>query len=235
LSVANSFVCVTHQLEYKHKKNERNEHDKIFHFVKPLFYEFLFIKQNKKMLSNLICTNQVKLAKQAIENGAVDINEKDKCGNTAIMHASCLGHYEIVEMLLARGANARDCNRYGTRPLHSACFGGNLSIVILLIKHGADITDKDVYGFNPLMKATQEGYTDIVRHLLFLGADPRYKIEITNSLYSGWGPLTVAARHGFFEIVLLLITAACDINLQSGAGDTALILATAWGHESTVH
>jgi ankyrin repeat protein len=84
------------------------------------------------------------------------------------------------------------------------------------------------------MKAAQEGNTDIVRHLLFIGADPQYRIEITNSLYSGWSPMTVAARHGFFEIVLLLITASGDMNMQSGSGDTALILATAWGHESTV-
>jgi hypothetical protein len=32
LGVANTFVCVSQQLEYKHKENETKEYEKIFHF-----------------------------------------------------------------------------------------------------------------------------------------------------------------------------------------------------------
>ena len=59
--------------------------------------------------------------------------------------------------------------------------------------------------------------------------------KINESLTGNGGtPLMVAAKHGYKEIVELLVEAKADVNIADGDGDTALILAAENGYTDIV-
>jgi len=57
---------------------------------------------------------------EILKEGKVDINKKDKDGNTALILASWNGHNEIVKSLLANGANINEKGEDGWTALISA-------------------------------------------------------------------------------------------------------------------
>ncbi len=64
------------------------------------------------------------------------------------------GHTEIVELLIAAGADINVKNRGGGTPLYDAAFRGRKEIAELLIAKGADVNAKGVDGITPLDLAT---------------------------------------------------------------------------------
>lgn len=78
------------------------------------------------------------------------------------------GHAEVVELLLARGAdpnakNQRDTS--GCGPLHHAASAGHLRIVEMLLAHGADPNAKDNEQGTPLAYAEEQNHPEVVRVL----------------------------------------------------------------------
>lgn len=88
--------------------------------------------------------------------------------------AAFFGHLEVVESLLARGAQVASPSRNPMKvmPLHSACAGGHTAIVRTLIAHGAPVNARQAEGFTPLHSAAQKGDQEILHLLLDAGADP---------------------------------------------------------------
>lgn len=88
--------------------------------------------------------------------------------------AAFFGHLEVVESLLARGAQVASpsLNPMKVMPLHSACAGGHTAIVRTLIAHGAPVNARQAEGFTPLHSAAQKGDQEILHLLLDAGADP---------------------------------------------------------------
>ncbi|XP_077435129.1 tonsoku-like protein [Vanacampus margaritifer] len=77
------------------------------------------------------------------------VNPKDYCGWTPLHEASNYGHYDIVAMLLDRGANINDpggdlCK--GVTPLHDALTCGNFPVARLLVERGASVNIRDAKG-----------------------------------------------------------------------------------------
>ncbi|KZL84343.1 hypothetical protein CI238_11683 [Colletotrichum incanum] len=86
----------------------------------------------------------------AAEYGIVDIirkldawsrdawDRKNELGNTALYLASVAGHFDVVELLIERGASLnRRGGKLGT-PVHAAAFHARGEVVSLLLKAGAD-------------------------------------------------------------------------------------------------
>jgi hypothetical protein len=65
--------------------------------------------------------------------------------DAVMMGAVDFSHYDLVEWLLAQGANANARADWGSRhtALHSAAWNGDLRMVKLLVEAGADITARD--------------------------------------------------------------------------------------------
>jgi hypothetical protein len=124
-------------------------------------------------------------------------------GYTALMFAANQGYTDLVQILIAAGANLDIKNDYGDTALMIAV--GNIyhnypEIVKLLINAGADLNIQNTFGQTALISAV-ESSKDIVQLLIAANAD--LNIEDT------WGEtaLVIAAKRGYPEKIKLLLKA----------------------------
>ena len=87
--------------------------------------------------------------------------------------AAHFGHPDVVELLLARGADvhARSKNSMANTALHAALAGRDRKSVEVLLGHGADVNARQHGGFTALHAAALHGDTELVRLLIAHGAD----------------------------------------------------------------
>jgi ankyrin repeat protein len=95
------------------------------------------------------------------------------------------GHKEIVELLIAKGAdvNAKQQERIeivdtgGWTPLHHAAIEGHKEVAELLIAKGADMDAKNVDGETPLDLAIEENHTETTDLLRKHGGKTREELK----------------------------------------------------------
>jgi hypothetical protein len=95
---------------------------------------------------------------------------------------------DIVELLLARGAQPNMKNETGATALIIAARNNHAAITQALLRRGATINTTDRQGRTALMHAAEMGHEVTVRRLLKNGADPR----LVNN--KGWTALKYAAQ-----------------------------------------
>jgi ankyrin repeat protein len=107
--------------------------------------------------------------------GGVNLNARDKHGDTALMLASNNGSVEITEMLIKAEAKLDLQNIHGDTALMRASNNGHTEIAKMLIKAEAklDLQNKD--GATALMVASDNGHREIVELLIKAGADVSIK------------------------------------------------------------
>ncbi|KAL6835724.1 ankyrin repeat-containing domain protein [Trichoderma sp. SZMC 28015] len=76
------------------------------------------------------------------------------------------GHSDIVEQLIAAGANMAICNKQKQSPLHIACQMGNSKIVAKLVAAGANPNGRDQLQKTPLNFALENRHTATAANLL---------------------------------------------------------------------
>ena len=92
-------------------------------------------------------------------------------GSTPLHVASAMGHFEVVQTLLAAGANAKEENEKGECGLHYATGRGSLNIVKALLDAGADPDSRDRHGRTALYLGLRHGCQSCSMALLEAGAD----------------------------------------------------------------
>jgi ankyrin repeat protein len=88
-----------------------------------------------------------------------------------VMLASDMKNLEILNMLIAAGADVNRPNEYKIAPLATAAEQGNTEIVAALLKAGAKVNARNTHGGTALQVAVLRGYTEIVKMLIAAGAD----------------------------------------------------------------
>src|SRR3970282_2685795 len=83
------------------------------------------------------------------------VDARNAYGETALMLAALRGHADIVEMLLAHGA---EVNQSGWTPLMYAAANSHLDIARKLISRGAKVDAAAENGTTALMMAAREGH-----------------------------------------------------------------------------
>ncbi|HEY9880084.1 MAG TPA: ankyrin repeat domain-containing protein [Leptolyngbyaceae cyanobacterium] len=109
-------------------------------------------------------------AEAALADGASP-DAGDYINGHALMRAATKGNFEMVKLLLERGANANLAGDEGYTPLVEAVNQGSYEIVQYLLQHGAN-PNQLAAGRTPLMDAVSSGRPDLVKLLLQHGANP---------------------------------------------------------------
>lgn len=89
--------------------------------------------------------------------------------------AACWGHLDVVNALLAAGADpglAEDRAGSNLTALFWAASNDHLGVVSALLEAGAEVDPADAAGRTPLSHAAERGSAAVVRVLLAHGADP---------------------------------------------------------------
>ena len=95
---------------------------------------------------------------------------------TPLHLAAVNGHKEIVELLIAKGADVNAKDKFGDTPLHDAAMRDQKEVAELLIANGADVNAKqDNYGMTPLHRAAVWDHEEIAKLLISEGANVNAK------------------------------------------------------------
>lgn len=101
--------------------------------------------------------------KQAVSQAGFDINADVGMGRALIHCAADYGQTEVLEFLIANGANVNAKDKHGITPLLNAIFEGHTASVKLLLSKGADKTVKAPSGESALESAEKDEIKDLLR------------------------------------------------------------------------
>lgn len=128
----------------------------------------------------------------------VDIDSTDADGHTALTYAVQYADPEVVELIIASGANVN--KQALLSPLFLACQRGNLEIVKHLLDHGAQVNSS----FSPLCTAIKYKHKSVINALIAANA------TINQIGVDGQSPLETAAIVGDSDTINLLFDKFAD-------------------------
>ena len=150
-----------------------------------------------------------------------DAKELDDAGSPIFgwrMPLHVAGSKEVVELLIANGADVNAKGMLGYMPLHHAVRRGSKDVAETLVAKGANIEAQNDSFMTPLFEAESK---EIAEFLIAKGADVNAKAVF------GLTPLHIAARYGRTEVAEVLIAGGAAINAKEEDGWTPLHFA-AW-------
>ncbi|WP_257294942.1 ankyrin repeat domain-containing protein [Endozoicomonas sp. YOMI1] len=169
-------------------------------------------------------------------NAGFNINaDCDGRGGTMLAHAAKKQNWELVEFLLAKGANPDDQIGDNGTALHLAVRLGRPDIIDMLMKHGADINARDKYKRRTVLHLVAEsGQREILDKLL------QHNADVNAQDNNGRTPLCLlncanSQRDTVKYFMNTLIDNQADVNHRDRDGRTPLtILVNRLGHQSVI-
>jgi ankyrin repeat protein len=143
---------------------------------------------------------------------------------TPLFAAAAKGHADVIQVLIAHGADIRARDDWGGTPLHRAAGEGQTRAAEVLLEAGADVNALDSYQRTPLCWAVERDGTSrwsmpypwdvnetvestgVVELLLLHGADPNVSDD------TGGMPLHWAADRGSVGIARLLLAKGAKVD-----------------------
>jgi ankyrin repeat protein len=128
--------------------------------------------------------------------------------NEALTQAILCGNEEAVRLLLKRGADPTQPNRFGEGTLHLAikANGTNLNIIDDLMEYGADIRMINRHNLTPILKAASFGLLEVVDYFVSKGT------EIERDGMLNEEVLSRAASSNHLEVVHYCLEKGIQIN-----------------------
>ena len=132
---------------------------------------------------------------------ATDVNRKDQSRLPALFYAAAVGDVEMIDILMAKGADTDNHELYYRSPLSIAVENGHHSAVRRLISANADVDVGENRERSSLVAATRNKDLEMLLLLLEAGADPNLGSP---------APFSIALNEGDVEIVSSLLEAGAD-------------------------
>ncbi|XP_054722559.1 ankyrin repeat and protein kinase domain-containing protein 1-like, partial [Uloborus diversus] len=148
---------------------------------------------------------------------------RNECGHTPLHLAAAKGRVNIVQKLVAAGANTRVQDWVGETPLHKALFFWKEAAAKLLVHADSRNSIQDTYGCTPLHYAAEKGYVKIVKKLVVSGASMCLQDK------SGCTPLHNALYMEKRATAEFLVDLGGGNNIQNNRGHTPLHIAAEKG------
>lgn len=136
-------------------------------------------------LQEALETRRFEEAKRLIREGRInDYNPRSDWSRTPLMMTIKNTYFgydnrgmkvdwnEVVNLLLASGADVNEPGWLCYSPLHQAVNGKDTRVIKTLLAHGAILDRKNCHGQTPLMIAAAVGNVPVVKELLIAGANP---------------------------------------------------------------
>ncbi|KAI5778221.1 ankyrin repeat protein nuc-2 [Geopyxis carbonaria] len=142
-----------------------------------------------------------------MESNIINFHAEDEINERNCLHEAAIsGKLLVLETGIQHGVDVGRPDVYGRIPLHYAVMHGRLEMITLLITTNPgtiDIVDHD--NFPPLIHAITHNQPDCVRQLIKSNAriDPRNERDYI--------PLNLACKHGFEEIIHILLQANAKV------------------------
>ena len=164
----------------------------------------------------------VEIVQELLTRTDVDVNHINNLGWTALLEAVILSdggerHQQIVQLLVAHGANIDIPDKNGITPLEHARARGFREIEQILL------ATEQTRG-RQLIRAAEQGDIESVTQLLAQGASVDMEDE------NGKTALIAAAYRNNLPIAELLIQAGADVNRQDNTQQSAYLIATSEGY-----
>ena len=144
-----------------------------------------------------------------------------------VLWQSIQGRIEMVQFLVAAGANVDARERDGTTALIHASFSGRLELVKALLAAGANPNARNNQGRTALINACEKKRLQVVRALLAAGA-------YADVRFNGEPALIKASGEGHLKIVRALLAAGAEVDARDSHGSTALIRSSGYGADGNV-
>ncbi|KAL8603834.1 hypothetical protein ACOMHN_049653 [Nucella lapillus] len=236
------------------------------HIVKKLIQQGVSVNVTSKAFNTPLHCACKRLAKKSFEivkmllDMGANVNATNKaCGTPLNVAASRKGSKDVVEMLLAKGAELENRSTLNMTPLVQAVCYSDREVVELLLSRGANTNSLSNFLFTPLHHAIVHQKLDLVELLIHYKADIEartlldvtplhkacsnaYNVNIVKSLlghgasvhvedYQNMTPLHVASRLGKTEIVQLLLESQASTDARDIYERTPLDLARNCQHQ----
>ena len=158
-----------------------------------------------------------------------NIDSRDSGGDTPLMHAARLGNTEVVEYLLAKGANPLLRKTSDLGLLHLAALSDNVLTIKAVLSKNLDINARcTVLGITPLLFCLTQGKLEAANYLLAIGADENLKSK------DGLTVLSAAAISGNIAAIEMLLKRDHNPNSRDGCDKTPLMWAAEKGNKAAV-
>lgn len=161
--------------------------------------DFLVASGAAMELAEAAAVGNLARVRELIEKDLARADSFSPDGFPVVALAAFLGHLEVVQYLVAQGAdiNAPATNGSGYNALTGAVTSGHAAVVQWLLQHGANANYRYSGGYSPLLTAAANGRLDIAKLLLAHGADPH---ATTND---GKSPLSITKERNHPEVAAL--------------------------------
>ena len=92
------------------------------------------------------------------------VKASDEHGRTLLYLASKSGFYDMVKMLLQKGADINKVQRDGSTPLHGAAYFGHFLVVGLLLEYGAQTKLTNTWGQTALQESKSPDIEELIKN-----------------------------------------------------------------------
>jgi len=164
-----------------------------------------------------------------IEKYGSNVNVQTNEGTTPLFFAAQRGNLNLVQYLIAHGAQPSLGNPGGWQPIHGACYNDFDDVVSVLIKSGCRLNDgvDEIKGYAPIhiAIASEEANAKVVRMLLDAGAN------VNTQTSNGATALHLAIFWNSKYIVEYLLKMGARTDLRNSKNRRPIDLAVHYGNE----